>query len=547
MASPCDPLQLLIAQVAALTARVYQLEQKAGTTSVTAPPTVFRAPEQSAIAPPPASPSGVYAAPTPQAPPPPQFIPPRPALSPIQQSIPDSAAFEKKIGQYWLNRVGIAAILIGVSYFVKLAFENNWIGPSGRIAIGIFAGIALVIWSERFRKHGHVAFSYSLKAVGVGTLYLSLWGAYQVYHLIPASAAFVAMIVVTASTIALAVAQDAELLASFALVGGFATPVLLSTGQNHEVVLFTYVGLLDLAILVAAHFKPWRRLLWIGFAGTILLYFGWNVAFYNLSERPLTICFAAMFVAIFAVVPLLVPHNKSTIFRAASVTLTVLPLLNAGAFFLALFVMYASETVTLTWYALALAAIYLGLNAALKKREASPYTNVVSLIHVAIAIAFLTIAIPLKLNAQWITIGWLVESAILLWISVTKKVDFLRYFGIVALGLGICRLLFFDQFNVHTLLFNPRFATYLVAIAVLGGIALFGRSHASEKEKSFIYVDVVLMNLMALIAMTLEASDYFSRQVQTVFRQDTYAIYRELSIARDFSFSAIWFFMERCS
>lgn len=110
---------------------------------------------------------------------------------------------------------------------------------------------------------------------------MSLWGAFQVYHFIPAAAAFVAMVIVTASTIALAVSQDAELLASFALVGGFSTPVLLSTGQNHEVALFSYILLLDIAILAMAIFKPWRRLLWGSFAGTIPLYVGWYSNYFS--------------------------------------------------------------------------------------------------------------------------------------------------------------------------------------------------------------------------------------------------------------------------
>src|ERR1700687_3224913 len=91
-----------------------------------------------------------------------------------------SASMEEKIGQYWLNRVGIVAMLMGVSYFLKYAFENNWIGPAGRIVVGLVAGIALILWSERFRARNYAAFSYSLKAVGIGTLYLSLWGAFQV-------------------------------------------------------------------------------------------------------------------------------------------------------------------------------------------------------------------------------------------------------------------------------------------------------------------------------------------------------------------------------
>ncbi|MGB9404086.1 MAG: DUF2339 domain-containing protein, partial [Candidatus Acidiferrales bacterium] len=101
----------------------------------------------------------------------------------------EDAGLEKQIGQFWLNRIGIVALLFGVSYFLKYAFENNWIGPAGRVVIGLLAGIALIVWSERFRSRGRAAFSYSLKAAGIGTLYLSLWGSFQVYHLIPAAAA----------------------------------------------------------------------------------------------------------------------------------------------------------------------------------------------------------------------------------------------------------------------------------------------------------------------------------------------------------------------
>jgi len=74
----------------------------------------------------------------------------------------------------------------------------------------------------------------------------------------------------------------------------------------------------------------------------------------------------------------------------------------------------------------------------------------------------------LKLDAQWITIGWLVESAVLLWISVRTHTNFLRYLAVSALTLGIFRLLLYDKFHTETLVFNARFATYMLAIAILG-------------------------------------------------------------------------------
>jgi uncharacterized membrane protein len=540
-----DEIDALKAQVAALTARVYQLEQLSARAEEDRQQGVAQVERHSL----PVTPTG----PAPQ-PPFAQGFPdlqiPKPAASVRQPpsqlppswaraSTEEDGGLEKKIGQYWLNLIGIVAVLIGVSYFLKYAFENNWIGPGGRIVIGLLAGVGLVVWSERFRKLNYTAFSFSLKAVGIGTLYLSLWGAFQVYHLIPSAAAFAAMVIVTAATIALALSQNAELLATFALLGGFSTPILLSTGQNHEVVLFSYVFLLDVAILVLAVVRPWRRLLWGSFVGTIILYVGWYSDYYTEDQRALTILFASLFAAAFAVIPLATRYERSTWFQGPAITLILLPLLNAGAFFLALFVMYEGQTVTLTWFALALAAAYLAISGAFKDRFPGQDTKLLNLLHVAIAIAFITIAIPLKLDAQWITIGWLIESAVLLWISVKTQTNILRYLAAAALSLGIIRLLFFDQFHTEILVFNARFATYAVAIAVLGGIAAFGKRHASEHEMPFLEAAVVALNLLALIALTLEASDYFDRQM-TSRANYNYIFYRDVSLARGFSYSAIW-------
>ncbi|HEV3482673.1 MAG TPA: DUF2339 domain-containing protein [Candidatus Acidoferrales bacterium] len=542
----------LTAQVAALTARVYQLEQKSGGVQpqpqqqpqAEAPAEAARpaavAPPAGTMLQPPAAQGVPGSAPSLQPPPasPPQYhAPSQPTFRSVStKGDPD---LEKKIGQYWLNRVGIVAILIGVSYFLKLAFENDWIGPAGRIAIGLLAGIGFVLWSERFRARGYAAFSYSLKAVGIGTLYLSLWGAFQIYHLIPATAAFVAMIVVTASTIVLALSQNAELLASFALIGGFATPVLLSTGQNHEAVLFSYVCLLDAGILEMTAAKPWRRLLWGSFAGTMILYWGWYADYYSQDQRTLTVFFAALFAAIFAAIPLMTRYARSTRFGGPSITLTLLPLLNAAAFFLALYEMYQDQTATLTWFALALAAVYLGLANAFAKRHTAEDATVIQLLHVAIAIAFITIAVPLKLDREWITIGWLIESAVLLFVSVKTRTSFLRYLAATALVLGIARLLFFDRYNTETLIFNARFATYAVAIAVLGGIAVFGKRHASENEQPLLRIAAVGANLLALIALTLEASDYFDRMMFGGGGYN-YHVYHDVSLERGFTYSAIW-------
>ena len=532
MPNPQDELQALRADIAALAARIYRLEEKAGIAVQSRPEVAITPPEAQPVPPP--------------APLPPASAPPLQVPSFVAAPKHESEEFESKIGKLWLNRIGIFAILIGVSYFIKYAFDSGWIGPTGKITLGVLAGIGLVLWSERFRSKGYVVFSYSLKAVGIGTLYLSLWGAFQIYHLVPSGVAFAAMVVVTASTIAMALSYDAEILAAFAMIGGFSTPVLLSTGQNHEIVLFSYASLLDLAILGMVTFKPWRLLLVGSFTGTAILYFGWFAEYYTQQQRATTVFFVGVFAAIFAVIPLLTPLTKSRWHQGFSVTLTLLPLVNAAALFLALFAMYENERVTLTWYTLALAAAYLLLSSQFKRRAGSDQdvVKVINLLHIAVAIAFITIAIPLKLNAHWITIGWLIESAVLLFVAVRTRADFLRYFAVVTLSLGIVRLLFFDNFDVQTLLFNARFATYLVAIGILGGIAVVGERFASSREMPFVRFAGIGVNLLALIALTLEASDYFGRQAASWYQRHPAGGYggplQQIEFARNFSYSAIW-------
>src|SRR5262249_45352960 len=535
MADLQDEIVALRTQVAALTARLHRVEQRLGLESEQPqePPRLVRetAPK----------------APYPLVPPPPPVKPSQPPSSPPPTFASSLAAPEKeqeelegKIGKLWLNRIGIVAILIGVSYFIKYAFDNGWIGPAGRVALGLLAGIALIFWSERYRTRGHAPFSYSLNAVGIGTLYRSLWGAFQVYHLIPSAAAFVAMILVTAATVTLALTQDAEILAAFALVGGFSTPVLLSTGQNHEIVLFSYVALLDLAMLVVVRMKPWRRLLVGTFTGTAILYGGWFFAYYGRDERLVTTLFTLIFAAIFSAIPLLTPLTRSRWHAGFSVTLTFLPLVNAGCVFLCLNAMYENDT--LTWFSLALAAAYLVLSSQFKRRVGSEpdVVKTINLLHVAIAVAFITIAIPLKLNSHWITLGWLVESAVLLYISVRTNTNFLRYFAAVTLSLGILRLLVWDNFQVQRLLFNARFATYLVAIAILGGIVVAANPSAGTRELLAVRLAIILLNVLALVGLTLEASDFFLRRMDGLYQIYPPATYHQLNLARNFSYSLIW-------
>jgi uncharacterized membrane protein len=382
-----------------------------------------------------------------------------------------------------------------------------------------------------------------------------LWAAFQVYGLIPSAIAFLAMAIVTASTAALAIKQDAEILAAIALTGGFATPLLLSTGQNREIQLFSYVALLSAASVVLVAFKPWRRLLVLSYVGTLVLYIAWYAEYYRRNEFAATLAFATIFFTIFAVAPLVSKTPERTVslpYLAGLITFV-----NTGVYFLQAYAMFEEiDKLSMAWFALALAAVHIGLSRIIGRREPAN-AEALRLLHLALAVALITIAIPIRLDGHWITVGWLVEAGVLLWVADRIGARFLHYLAAAALALGVVRLLAFDNFQVSTLLLNSRMATYLLAMVVLALLAWFSLKRFSLKRKEefefefdrqLAAVAVLAVSALALVGLSREIGDYYARQMYSSLPRFTpwqarvaaAANQQRLRIAEDFTYSALW-------
>jgi uncharacterized membrane protein len=431
----------------------------------------------------------------------PQPAPPPPKPSPVLRPAPDidfakhlpkpTSSLENRIGSQLFSRIGIVALLIAITLFLKWAIDNHWIGPIGRILAGLIAGTAIVLWSERFRRKGFPAFSYSLKAIGSGALYLSLWAAFQLYHLLPATVVLAAMILVTAWNAFMAWSQNSQLLAAYALAGAFATPLLLSTGGNHEIFLFTYILAIDVATITLVRLKPWPRLLFGAFPATVAFFIAWYAEWYGAYGTQPPLAITTVFIALFFitfVIPSL--HRAQHTQQPQPITEILLPLANAIFAALSLYSVLqdAGHHDLLPWCAVLFAAIYLGL-------MRLPQSLTTSAVHLSLAVVFLTVAIPLKASGHWITVGWLAEGVALLWVSARlakSPVDTaaagahqtLRRLAVAALTLGFCCLLFqplLFAFRTDAAFLNTRFATSLFGVAALAasaGIAF----HAHHRE-----------------------------------------------------------------
>jgi uncharacterized membrane protein len=439
------------------------------------------------------------------------------------------SGLESQIGANWFNRIGIIAVLVSVGFFLNYAFESEWVGPAGRVIIGLVLGLAVLFWSEYIRRRGHLIFSYSLKGIGIGVLYLSLWAGSQLYHLIPNVLAWFSMTCVTAATVGLALWQDAEVIAAFAAFGAFLTPVMLAVGTNNASYLFTYVTILNVGALFLVVFKPWIRVLFGSYAGTLILYASWHYNFYTTDQFMVALTSVSAFFVIFAVAPFIYRQ------RGVSIAVMVLALMNAATYFFELWRLlgYQRGARELAIISIGLGCSYL-LGADKLRRAAVP--NLTE-IHCAIGAAFLIIAVPVGLHAPWITAAWFVEGAALIWLSpAAAKANYLKQLGVLALVLGIIRFLAIDQFNVTRILLNERMLIYALAV---GSLAIAARTFArtqNRQDQTLLLITAIFINLLALFALTQEITDSWRRQFQACDTQNC----SSLSMIRDFQYSALW-------
>ncbi len=473
--------------------------------------------------------------------------PSEPLLPPSATPPTDDRSLESRIGSQWFNRIGILAVLIGMAWFLKLAIDNHWIGPLGRILIGLLVGAGLIAWSERFRSSGYPAFSYSLKAIGTGTLYLSLWASFSLYHLLPAGVAFAAMILITAFNGLMAWVQDAELLALYAIAGGLSTPLLLSTGENHEVALFSYLLLLDFAVLVLVILKPWSRLLFAAFLGTSILFASWWLGDYTTAQFATTAFFVGCFFLVFAFAPRLVRAGIDDVVDLRgwdALALIVLPTANALLGFLGFYILLdqPDRQWVQPWVAVIFAAFYLLLLRLPAQGRLKQSPSALDSLHLAAAVVFLTIAIPLKAHGRWLTIGWLAEGAALLWVAARTRSLLLRALALGCLALGVAVLLIENPAASITPFFNARFGTYCVAIAAFGFAAWVAfKSHGAGDAEGISWsaiaaACVLLINFLILLSVGFEIHNYwwFSH-----WNGDWHEL-RQHRMAAEFSYSA-WF------
>jgi uncharacterized membrane protein len=417
--------------------------------------------------------------------------------------------FEAVIAGRWLNYLGILALLFAVTFFLKYAFDNNWVGPRGRVGIGLLMGSALYPWSHWLLDRGYKYFSEGIAALGAAVLYVSLWAGWHYYGIFSQFTAFALMIVVTAATMVVAVGRNSERIAFLALIGGLITPMLVSTGENHEVALFTYLTILGVGVLVIAWVRNWKSLPPAQFAATLIYFWGWYSDFYRDNQLTTTIVFATVFFILFATLPVVRSRRDGELSGLEA----GIVLVNSLAYLVALRQMlWPQNRWALTVAVLALAAAHLGAERLLPEKRGGEL-RVARILYAGLALTFVTLAIPIRLDGRWITVAWAVEGAVLIWSGLRVRLAAMRWVGLVMFAIVAGRLAVIS-IPAGDFLLNARFATFAIAVACILAAYYFASAawtDLREAEKNAYRISAIGANVLALVALSLEFWDAFGR------------------------------------
>lgn len=379
---------------------------------------------------------------------------------------------EKFIGENLINKIGVLILVLGISYFVKYAIDKDWINEPARVGIGVLCGALVMGIAHKLRKN-YAAFSSVIVAGAIAIFYFTIGIAFHDYHLFNQSIAFSIMVVITAFSALISLSYNRIELAVLSLIGGFAVPFMVSTGEGNYIVLFSYIIILNIGILAIAYYKKWNLVNILTYIFTVLLYGGW-LADDLTGKKPHylgALLFGFAFYFIFILMNII--NNIRTKGEFSKTQLTILAS-NTFLFYAAGMAILSNFHPELRGlFTTAIALLNLTYAWFLYKKFGLDKKAVYLLI--GLTLTFITLAIPIQFEGNYITLFWAAEAVLLLWLSQKSKISSYRFGSVIVHILMIISLIMdWDLFYSNNLplkiIINPIFITGVFAFSSLFAI-----------------------------------------------------------------------------
>ena len=445
--------------------------------------------------------------------------------------------WEQIFGGTWLARIGILALVIGIAFFLKFAFDNNWIGPTGQIILGIIAGLGMLglgygyYWRKRYPILTQV-----FSGGGVAVLYLSIFAASAIYNMIHFYAAIALLLLVSMASAALALRYNSMALAIIGILGAFVVPFTLGMGEAWQ--LLAYVIVVDLGVLFLSTFRNWRWLTLLALVCSLVVFGVWHGEFGRTVSLATAEVGITLIFLIFVGDTTLFHIIRRRVFKDFDYALMGL---NASAYLgISLGLMWDYYRAWMGGFVLLLALFYGALSYVALKRSAE--NTRLSVFALGIALGCLTLAIPIQLrDSAWTTIAWAVEATVLIWLSLTLRMPRLRLYSYVVFAIVAVRLLFFDtSVNISTFqpVLNERFPAFAVSIAAMyvSYYLLMRGGKSSSRGGVATTALLVAANFFSLWILSFEVWDSFESALQT----SALPAREGLRNAQNLSLTAVW-------
>jgi uncharacterized membrane protein len=379
---------------------------------------------------------------------------------------------EKFIGENLANKIGIAVLVLGIGYFVKFAIDQNWIGIYGRVFIGILCGGILLGLAHWLRK-SFTAFSSVLVGGGIAVLYLTIAIAFHEYQIFSQTMAFILMVIITGFTILLAISYNRVELAVLGILGGFSSPFMVSTGEGNYVVLFTYVMILDVGMLILAYYKRWSLVNIVSYAFTLILFGSWlGTKFENWNGSMVqgALIFATLFYLIFFAMNIVNNIRENTKFKALEITL----LLSNTFFYYSVGMVILSGETAEAFKGLFTAAlgVFNFIFAYLLFKNQRVDRNLIFML-IGLVLTFISLAAPIQLEGNYITLFWAAEAVLLLWLSQKSGITLMKAASVIVTLLMVIslvmdwRILYYDYSSgaePMNIILNKAYVTGIISI-----------------------------------------------------------------------------------
>ena len=393
----------------------------------------------------------------------------------------------------WLLKTGMLILFLGLAFLLRLTAERIEVPIEIRYIMVALAGIMATLMGWRLQNKQR-EYALMLQGFGIAILYLTALAALKLHPLLPASATFVAMVSLVVLMTVIAVRQNALPLAQVALVGGMAAPILVSEGNGHYLVLFTYLALLNTGIASIAWFKAWRSLNLVGFIGTFTIGAIWGAKAYTsahfLSTEPFLLYHWLLYtviVCLFARQQLVeqqkasgqnIPDDASisqilqtirdSVGRVGILDSTLLFGTALAAFGLQ-YQMVANWQYAAAGSAMGFAVVYALFALWISRWDAD--FIVLKQAFIGLASLFIILAIPLALEQQWTASVWALQAALVYVFAIRQQLPLSRLLALGVFALAVLMQLDTYQIGEHTLLTGSLLGTIL---ASGGGAAIYG-------------------------------------------------------------------------